>query len=74
MGGDTVGHHQASISEMLHLQQHGRHRLTEDDIIWKEEAANDGDSCGVLLYPDLYKEFCAIFDEESIDKDFLRFS
>ena len=24
--GDTVGHHQASISDMLHLQQHGQHR------------------------------------------------
>ena len=26
VGGDTVRHHQASISEMLHLQQHVRHR------------------------------------------------
>ena len=26
VGGDTVRHHQESISELLHLQQHGRHR------------------------------------------------
>ena len=51
---------------------------TEDDIIWEEEAANDGDSDvdsdGKLLYPDLDKELRAVFDEESIDEDFLGFS
>ena len=48
------------------------------DIIWEEEAANDGDSDGDsdidLLYPDCSKELRAVFDEESIDKDFLWFS
>ena len=71
MGGDTVGDHQASISEMLHSQQHGG---TGDDIIWEEEAANDGDSDEDMLYPDSDKELCAIFNEERIDEDFLGFS
>ena len=47
---------------------------TEDDIIWEEEAANDGDSDEDLLYPDSDKELCVFFDEESIDEDFLGFS
>ena len=51
---------------------------TEDDTIWEEEAANDGysnvDSDEHLLYPDCSKELRAVFDEESIDKDFLWFS
>ena len=47
---------------------------TEDDIIWEEKAANDGDSDEVLLDPDSDKELCAVFDEESIDEDFLGFS
>ena len=51
---------------------------TEDDIIWEEEAANVGDSdvnSDVdLLYPDLDKELRAVYNEESIDEDFLRFS
>ena len=47
---------------------------TEDDIIWEEEAANDGDSNGDLLYPDSDKELRAVFNEESIDEDFLGFS
>ena len=45
-----------------------------DDIIWKEEAANDSDSDGDLLYPDSDKLWLAVFDEESIDEDFLGFS
>ena len=40
---------------------------TEDDIIWEEEAANDGhsdmESNGDLLYPDLDKEVRAVFEE-----------
>ena len=44
---------------------------TEDNIIWEEEAANGGDSDVDLLYPDSDKELCAVFDKESIDKDFL---
>ena len=44
---------------------------TEDEIIWEEDA-NDGDSDGDLLYPELEKELCAVFDEESIDEDFLK--
>ena len=52
---------------------------TEYDIIWvEEEAANYGDSDvdsdGDLLCPDSDKELRAIFDEESIDEDFLGFS
>ena len=47
---------------------------TEDDIIWEEEAANDGDSDGYLLYPDSDRELRAVFDEESIDEDVLVFS
>ena len=51
---------------------------TDDDIILEDEAANDGDSDvdsdEDLLHPDLNKELCAIFDEESIDEDFVRFS
>ena len=51
---------------------------TEDDIILEEEAANHGDSNadsdGDLLYPDSDKELRAVFDEESIGKDFLEFS
>ena len=47
---------------------------TEDDIIWEEEATNDGDSDGDLLDPDSDKELCAIFEEESIDEDFRGFS
>ena len=46
---------------------------TDDDIIWEEEAANDGDSDGDLLYPDSDKELRAVFDKESIDEDFLGF-
>ena len=46
---------------------------TEDDDIWEEEAVNDGDSDGDLLYPDSDKEFRAVFDESS-DEDFLRLS
>ena len=49
----------------------------EDDIIWEEEAANDGDSDvdsnRDLLYTDSDMELCAVFDEESIDEDFLGF-
>ena len=37
---------------------------TEANIIWEEEAANDGDSDGDLLYPDSDKELCAVFDED----------
>ena len=70
MGGGSVGHHQVSISEMLHLQ-HGRHRRRHH---LGEEVANDVDSDGDLLYPDLDKELHAVFDEESIDEDFLEFS
>ena len=44
---------------------------TEDDTIWEEEAANDGesdvDSEGDLLYPDSDKELHSVFDEESND-------
>ena len=49
---------------------------SEDDIIWEEEAANDGDSDRDrdFLYPDSDKELRAVFDEESIDEDFLGFS
>ena len=47
--------------------------VTEDDDIWEEEAVNDGDSDGDLLYPDSDKEFRAVFDESS-DEDFLRLS
>ena len=51
---------------------------TEDDIIWEEEAANDGDSDmdsdGDFLHPDLDKSISAVFAEESIDKDFLTLS
>ena len=47
---------------------------TEDDIILEEEAANDMYSDVDLLYPDSDKELSAVFDEESIDEDFLRFS
>ena len=51
---------------------------TEDDIFCKEEAANDGDSDmdsdRDFLHPDSDKELRAVFDEESIDKDFLTFS
>ena len=51
---------------------------TEDDIFWEEEAANDGDSNmdsdGDFLHPDSDKSISAVFDEESIDKDFLTFS
>ena len=47
---------------------------TEDDMIWEEAAASDGDSDVDLLYPDSDKELRAIFDEESIDEDFLGFS
>uniref|UniRef100_A0A8C4QGB8 HTH CENPB-type domain-containing protein n=1 Tax=Eptatretus burgeri TaxID=7764 RepID=A0A8C4QGB8_EPTBU len=46
---------------------------TEDDI-WKEETVNDSDSNVDLLSLDSDKELRAIFDEESIDEDFLRFS
>ena len=46
---------------------------TEDDDVW-EEAANDNDSDGDFLNPDSDKELCAVFDEESIDEDFLGFS
>jgi len=46
---------------------------TEDDIIWEEEAANDGDSDGDLLYSDSDKELRAVIDEERIGEDFLRF-
>ena len=46
-------------------------------IIWEEEAANDSDSDvdsdGDLLYPDSAEELRAVFDEESIDEDFLGF-
>jgi len=45
-----------------------------EDIIWEEEAANDGESNMDLLYLDLDKELRAVFDEESIDEDFLGFS
>ena len=44
---------------------------TEDDILWEEKAANDSDSDMDLLHPDSDKELCAVFDKESIDKDFL---
>ena len=47
---------------------------TEDNNIWEEEAANDGDSDVDSLYPESDKELRAIFDEESIDEDFLGFS
>ena len=51
---------------------------TEDNIILEEVAANDGDrdvdSDVDLLYPDLDKALHVIFDEESIDEDFLGFS
>ena len=47
---------------------------TEANIIWEEEAANDGDSDGDLFYPESGKELRAIFDEESIDEDFFGFS
>ena len=51
---------------------------TEDDIIWEEEAANDGDSDvdsnRYLLSPNSDKELRAVSDEESIDEDFLGFS
>ena len=40
----------------------------------EEEAANDGDSNGDLLYPDSDKELRAVFNEESIDEEFLGFS
>ena len=68
VGRDTRMHHQASISEMLHLQQHGWHRERH------HLDANDGDSDIDLLYPDSDKELSAVFDEESIDEDFLGFS
>ena len=39
---------------------------TEDDIIWEEEDANNGDrdvdSDGDLLYPDSDKKIRAVFD------------
>ena len=44
-----------------------------EDIIGEEEATNNGDSDGDLLYPDSDKELFAVFEDESID-DFLRFS
>ena len=34
---------------------------------------SDMDSDGDLLYPYSGKELCAVFDEESIDEDFLGF-
>ena len=66
---DTVGHHQASISEMLHLQQIGQHRGRHN---LEGGAANDSDRD--LLYTDSDKELHAVFDEESIDEDFLGFA
>ena len=47
---------------------------TEDDIIWEEEAANEGDGDLDLLHPDSDKELRAVYNEESIDEDFLGFS
>ena len=46
---EIVRHHQANISGILHLNNIDG---TEDDIIWEEEAANDGDSDRDLIYPD----------------------
>ena len=47
---------------------------TENNIIWEEEDATDRDSDRDLLDPDSDKDLHAVFDEESIDGDFLGFS
>ena len=68
VGEDTVRHHQASMSEILHLQQRRQHR-------GRHHFGGGGcDSDGDLLYPDSDKELRAVFDEENIDEDYPGFS